>query len=59
MLEFGASDKWTAKQCARKWAEMDPSATPFMTTQEEPQQAAFYTASPENSSSYMPYMHMP
>ncbi|KAH7024302.1 hypothetical protein B0J12DRAFT_585524 [Macrophomina phaseolina] len=60
MMEFGASDKWTAKQVARKWAEMDPSATPFMTAQEEPQQAGFsYTASPEGSSNYMPYMHMP
>ncbi|OJD36740.1 uncharacterized protein BKCO1_10000176 [Diplodia corticola] len=59
MMEFGASDRWTAKQCARKWAEIDPSATPFMTTQDEPQQATFsYTASPE-STSYLPYMHMP
>lgn len=31
MLEFGAAEKWTARQCSRKWAEIDPGPTPYTT----------------------------
>ncbi|KAI2480463.1 hypothetical protein Ptr902_08644 [Pyrenophora tritici-repentis] len=29
MAEFGALEKWTARQCSRKWQELDPAAIPY------------------------------
>jgi len=29
MAEFGAQEKWTARQCSRKWQELDPTAVPY------------------------------
>lgn len=29
MLDFGASERWPAKYCARKWEEMHPGRLPF------------------------------
>lgn len=29
MLDFGASERWPAKYCARKWEEMHPGRAPF------------------------------
>ena len=29
MLDFGASERWPAKYCARKWHEMHPSRAPI------------------------------
>jgi hypothetical protein len=29
MLDFGASERWPAKYCARKWEEIHPGRTPF------------------------------
>ncbi|KAF2138269.1 uncharacterized protein K452DRAFT_328827 [Aplosporella prunicola CBS 121167] len=60
MAEFGASDKWTSKQCARKWVEIEPSATPFITTQDDNTPSYSFTASPVEAPSYLPYhLHMP
>ncbi|KAK4691863.1 hypothetical protein P7C71_g5230, partial [Lecanoromycetidae sp. Uapishka_2] len=32
MLDFGASERWPAKYCARKWEEIHPGRGPFSTT---------------------------
>ena len=29
MLDFGASERWPAKYCARKWDELHPGRLPF------------------------------
>ena len=29
MLDFGASERWPAKYCARKWEEIHPERVPF------------------------------
>ncbi|MCJ1298270.1 hypothetical protein MMC08_001059 [Hypocenomyce scalaris] len=31
MLDFGATERWPAKYCARKWEELHPGRTPFQT----------------------------
>ena len=59
MLEFGAQGKWAARQCARKWAEIDAMPTPV------PQydQHALHTFTPysmspaEPATAFLPYMH--
>lgn len=59
MLEFGAQEKWTARQCARKWAERDGLSTP-VPQYEQPAQHTFtpYSMSPaEPATSFLPYMH--
>jgi hypothetical protein len=32
MLDFGASERWPAKYCARKWEELHPGRVPFQST---------------------------
>ncbi|KAF2013933.1 hypothetical protein BU24DRAFT_424952 [Aaosphaeria arxii CBS 175.79] len=59
MLEFGAAEKWTVRQCARKWAEIDPGPTPY-SAYDHPSSFAPYTMSPvEATPSFMPYLHGP
>ncbi|KAF2090144.1 hypothetical protein K490DRAFT_35633 [Saccharata proteae CBS 121410] len=58
MVEFGATDKWASKQVARKWAEIDPTATPFMTHDDTPQPFS-YTTSPVEAPRMMPFLGMP
>ncbi|KAF1930593.1 uncharacterized protein M421DRAFT_3630 [Didymella exigua CBS 183.55] len=59
MAKFGAQDKWTARQCARKWAENDalPAAMP---QHDQHAQHTFtpYSMSPaEPTTTFLPYMH--
>lgn len=64
MIEFGASEKWTARQCARKWLEVDPSATPATTPympaigEERPPSYHSYTQSPIEGPPLLPYLQM-
>ncbi|KAJ4991240.1 hypothetical protein SVAN01_03368 [Stagonosporopsis vannaccii] len=58
MLEYGAQEKWTSRQCARKWAEGDGQPTP-MPQYEQHTQHSFtpYSMSPaEPATSFLPYM---
>ncbi|ORY08068.1 hypothetical protein BCR34DRAFT_14992 [Clohesyomyces aquaticus] len=61
MLEFGASEKWTKQQCARKWAEIDPGPTPYTSYDHSTGSYAPYTMSPVEAPPYgMQYhLHMP
>ncbi|KAF2875780.1 hypothetical protein BDV95DRAFT_674876 [Massariosphaeria phaeospora] len=60
MLEFGAAEKWTARQCARKWAEIDPGPTPYTTYDHHSTPSyAPYTMSPVEAPPFMPYLHIP
>ncbi|KAL6707025.1 hypothetical protein ACN47E_004975 [Coniothyrium glycines] len=59
MLEFGAHERWTARQCARKWTEVEPAPTPYTHHFEQHIRPGFapYTMSPvESSASYQPYL---
>ncbi|CAI6334804.1 unnamed protein product [Periconia digitata] len=61
MLEFGATEKWTARQCARKWAEIDPGPTPYTTyaTYEHQVPTSYppsYAMSPVEPHHFMPYV---
>jgi hypothetical protein len=60
MLEFGAQEKWTARQCARKWAEIDPAPAPYPHFEQHLQHGfAPYTMSPvEPPHSFLPYMNV-
>ncbi|PSN64931.1 hypothetical protein BS50DRAFT_496529 [Corynespora cassiicola Philippines] len=60
MLEYGAAEKWTARQCARKWAEIDPGPTPYTTYDHHSTPSyAPYTMSPVEAPPFMPYLHIP
>ncbi|KAF2656313.1 hypothetical protein K491DRAFT_597271 [Lophiostoma macrostomum CBS 122681] len=60
MLEYGAAEKWTARQCARKWAEIDPGPTPYTSYDHHSTPSyAPYTMSPVEGPPFMPYLHMP
>ncbi|KAF2737749.1 hypothetical protein EJ04DRAFT_460874 [Polyplosphaeria fusca] len=60
MLEYGAAEKWTPRQCARKWAEIDPGPTPYTTYDHHSTPTyAPYTMSPVEAPPYMPYLHIP
>jgi hypothetical protein len=60
MLEFGAQEKWTARQCARKWAEIDPAPAPYPHFEQHLQHGfAPYNMSPvEAPHPFMPYMNV-
>ncbi|KAH7092630.1 hypothetical protein FB567DRAFT_435181 [Paraphoma chrysanthemicola] len=60
MLEFGAQEKWTTRQCARKWAEIDPAPAPYPQFEQHLQHGfAPYTMSPvEAPNPFMPYMNV-
>ncbi|KAH7347037.1 hypothetical protein BKA66DRAFT_310934 [Pyrenochaeta sp. MPI-SDFR-AT-0127] len=60
MLEYGAQEKWTARQCGRKWAEIDPAPTPYGHFDQHLQHGfAPYAMSPvEPSHSFLPFMHV-
>lgn len=59
MLEFGAQERWTARQCARKWTtELEP-ATYANFDQQVQQGFAPYTMSPvEPPTTYLPFLHV-
>ncbi|KAF3039767.1 hypothetical protein E8E12_008301 [Didymella heteroderae] len=59
MLEFGAQEKWTARQCARKWAEMDALRTPMLQYDQHVQHTFTpYSMSPaEPATTFLAYMH--
>ncbi|KAF2032884.1 hypothetical protein EK21DRAFT_86889 [Setomelanomma holmii] len=60
MLEFGAQEKWTARQCARKWVEIDPAPAPYPHFEPHLQHSfAPYTMSPiEAPNPFLPYMNV-
>ena len=58
MLELGAAEKWTARQCARKWAEIDPRPTPYTTYEHHKLTYAPYTMSPVEAHHFMPYVYI-
>ncbi|KAK7186754.1 hypothetical protein PSPO01_07288 [Paraphaeosphaeria sporulosa] len=58
MLEYGAAEKWTARQCARKWAEIDPGPTPYTTYEHHMPTYATYAMSPVEAHHFMPYVHI-
>ena len=59
MLEFGAQEKWTARQCSRKWQEIDPAPVPFPQQFEQHVQQGFapYAMSPIEPPGYLPFLH--
>lgn len=59
MLEFGVQDKWTARQCARKWAT-DIEPVPYAHFEYHIQQGfAPYAMSPiEPPSNCLPFLHV-
>lgn len=60
MLEFGAQEKWTPKQCARKWAECDAALHTPLPKLDQHAQHSFtpYSMSPaEPATTFLPYMH--
>lgn len=59
MLEFGAQEKWTARQCTRKWAEIDPALTPYAHFEHLQHGFAPYSMSPvEAPHPFLPYMNV-
>ncbi|KAF2822476.1 hypothetical protein CC86DRAFT_448249 [Ophiobolus disseminans] len=59
MLEFGAQEKWTSRQCARKWAEIDPAPTPYAHFEHLQHGFAPYSMSPvEAPHTFLPYMNV-
>ncbi|KAF1916548.1 hypothetical protein BDU57DRAFT_516723 [Ampelomyces quisqualis] len=60
MLDFGAQEKWIARQCARKWAEIDPAPAPYPHFEQHLQHGlAPYNMSPaEAPHPFMPYMNV-
>lgn len=58
MLEFGAQEKWTARQCARKWTA-DTEPTPYVHFEHHAHQGfAPYSMSPvEPPATYLPFLH--
>lgn len=59
MLEFGAQEKWTARQCARKYAEIEPTPAPY--AQFDHLQQAFAPVSMRTGDAahpFMPYMNV-
>ncbi|RAR09337.1 ER lumen protein retaining receptor [Stemphylium lycopersici] len=60
MLEYGAQEKWTPRQCSRKWQEMDPPPMPYTHFEPHVQQGfAPYAISPIEppSNSYLPFLN--
>ena len=60
MLEFGAQPKWTARQCSRKWQEIDHAPMPYAHFEHHVQQGfAPYAISPIEppNSSYLSFLH--
>jgi hypothetical protein len=58
MLEFGAQKKWTARQCAHKWSEVDPAPAPYAPFEHLQHSFAPYAMSPvEPPHPYLSYMN--
>ncbi|KAF2274404.1 uncharacterized protein EI97DRAFT_381683 [Westerdykella ornata] len=55
MLDFGCTEKWTTKQCSRKWQEIDPGPTTYASYDVNPPTSyAPYTMSPVEAPGYIP-----
>lgn len=57
MLEYGVTERWPARQCARKWQELNPqvpvvSSMPFQTPVSGPTPMMSQFSSPEDSGAY-------
>ncbi|OCL07392.1 hypothetical protein AOQ84DRAFT_295188 [Glonium stellatum] len=59
MLEYGAAERWSARQCARKWAEIDPGPTPYTTYDHPTPSYTTYTMSPVEGPPFLPFLHIP
>ncbi|OCK77371.1 hypothetical protein K432DRAFT_384748 [Lepidopterella palustris CBS 459.81] len=59
MVEYGASEKWSARQCARKWQEIDPGPTPYTTYEHPTSSYTTYTMSPVEAPPFLPFLHIP
>ncbi|KAL5113237.1 hypothetical protein ACEQ8H_008891 [Pleosporales sp. CAS-2024a] len=58
MLEYGSQEKWTSRQCARKWAEIDPAPAPYSHFDHLQHSFAPYTMSPvEAPQHFLQYMN--
>lgn len=49
MLDFGASERWPAKYCARKWEEIHPGRGPYSALSNNFLRDPWDTASPVES----------
>jgi hypothetical protein len=58
MLDFGTQEKWTARQCARKWAEFNALPMPLPQLDQQAQNSLTpFSVSPEESvEAFMPHM---
>jgi len=59
MAEYGAAEKWSARQCARKWGEIDPGPTPYTTFDHSTPSYTNYTMSPIEGAPFLPYLQIP
>lgn len=59
MLEYGAAERWSARQCARKWAEIDPGPTPYTTYDHSTPSYTTYAMSPVEGPPFLPFLHIP
>ncbi|CAN9230774.1 unnamed protein product [Alternaria alternata] len=58
MQDFGATEKWTARQCSRKWQEVDPAPIPYAQFEHHIQQGfAPYAMSPIEPSHSNYFLH--
>ncbi|KAF2496904.1 hypothetical protein BU16DRAFT_459279 [Lophium mytilinum] len=61
MADYGASERWSARQCARKWGEIDPGPTPYTTFDHPTPSYTNYTMSPVavDAPPFLPYLQIP
>lgn len=59
MLEYGAAERWSARQCARKLAEIDPGPTPYTTYDHSTPSYTTYAMSPVEGPPFLPFLHIP
>jgi hypothetical protein len=59
MLEYGAAERWSARQCARKWAEIDPGPTPYSAYDHSTPSYTTYAMSPVEGPPFLPFLHIP
>jgi hypothetical protein len=60
MLDFGVQERWPARQCARKWAEIESLQKQHAYPEERLQHAFGLSMSPdEPPHQFLPYQHAP
>jgi hypothetical protein len=59
MLEYGAAERWPARQCARKLAEIDPGPTPYTAYDHSTPSYTTYAMSPVEGPPFLPFLHIP